>query len=252
MPKRDAIPARTVLISSRIDELGSSRRAAFRAVHDEGWIPLLYEMEPDEWMAAKRRPTRKEEHDAGKAAKRANERLTMNNLLYTADHFIGVYGTSLGDPSAELSGLRPLEYEILRFLFTHKKGETEKSVANYFLRDSSPDGVARNRERLHEALSETCKKSSEYHAVFRDRMALFLKQPPSDVPASSLMYSTIHKLRGSASGKNVQFFRSCSGNVASVAVVYWRPSSHLYLKIRRQIQDGSGSTTFRSQPARKA
>jgi hypothetical protein len=67
-------------------------------------------------------------------------------------------------------------------------------------------------------------------------MALFLKEPPSDVPTSSLMYSTIHRLRRSASSKNIHFFTSRIAEFESGAVVYWRPSSHLYVKIRRQIQ----------------
>jgi hypothetical protein len=240
MPSPHKVAPRTVLISSRLDELGASRRAAFRAVHDEEWNPLLYEIEPHEWLAAQRRASRKEERrDQRSTIKDINERLTMNSLVNTADHFIGIYGTSLGDPSPQLNGLRPLEYEILRFLFGHlfrKSGLSDELLADVFSQSATPEGIHKARRRLQEALASICDKSTTYHEVFRDRMALFLKEPPSDVPTSSLMYSTIHRLRRSASSKNIHFFTSRIAEFESGAVVHWRPSSHLYVKIRRQIQ----------------
>ena len=230
---------RTVLISSRMDELGSSRRAAFRAVHDEGWIPLLYEIEPDEWLAAQRRTSNKEEDpDQESQRKSVNERLTIKNLLQPADHFIGIYGTSLGDPSAQFNGLRPLEYEILYFLMAHvlrRQGQKLDSLADIFRQSTTPEGFRAARTRLRDALVGIRKNSSDYHKVFCERMALFLKEHPSDVPASSLMYSTLHRLYRSSSRSRVKFFKSGITTLPT-GVVYWRPSSQLYLKIRLQIQ----------------
>lgn len=233
------IQTRTVLISSRIDELGSSRRAAFRAVHDEGWIPLLYEIEPDEWLAAQRRAFRREDRRIQEpTSKEVNERLTMNSLLNQADHFIGIYGTSLGDPSAGLNGLRPLEYEVVRFLTAHvlrKSGKRHDSMEDVFRKSATPEGFHAARENLRRVLA-ACKEPGPYREIFRDRMALFLKEPPGDVPASSLMYSTIYRLQRFASDKEVDVFRSRFATLESGAVVYQRPSSHLYLKIRLQIR----------------
>lgn len=222
-----------------MDELGSSRRAAFRAVHDEGWIPLLYEIEPDEWLAAQRRTSNKEEDpDQETQRKSVNERLTIKNLLQPADHFIGIYGTSLGDPTAQFNGLRPLEYEILYFLIAHvlrRQGKDLDALADIFRQSTSPEGFRAARNRLRDALVGIRRKSSDSHKVFCERMALFLKEPPSDVPASSLMYSTLHRLYRSSSRSRVKFFKSGITTLPT-GVVYWRPSSQLYLKIRLQIQ----------------
>jgi hypothetical protein len=228
-----------VIISSRLDELGSSRRAAFRAVHDEAWNPLLYETEPGEWLAAERRLPNKKEH-ARREAKRqsANTELTINALL-KADYFIGIYGTSLGDPSPQFCGLRPLEYEFLRFLMTHVWREQHRSVdtlEQIFQPSDSPDDIDKARGELEKALEEVKIRSSLYYKVFWERMVLFLKQSRSDVPASSLMYSTILRLHRSVCRSRVKFFRSGVTRSNTDVVVYWRPSSHLYLNIRSQIQ----------------
>lgn len=250
MPNRSSTDDRTVLISSRIDELGSSRRAAFRAVHDKGWIPLLYEIDPAEWLAAQGRGSEAARLTQQAYEKECNERLITNSILNAADYFIGIYGTSLGDPSTHLGGLRPLEYEILRFLDIHMARETGEKLdwLEVIYRPSCSPGVwAALRKRLSDALTNIGDPLSPYHKVFRERMALFLKEPPSDVPASSLMYSTIFRLHAVTSGESkkrkesqksegIVFFRSRKYQLSGGAVVYFRPSSHLYLKIRLQIQ----------------
>jgi hypothetical protein len=222
-----------------MDELGSSRRAAFRAVHDEAWNPLLYETEPDEWLAAERRIPNKKEHARREAQRKSvNEELTINALL-RADYFIGIYGTSLGDPSARFCGLRPLEYEFLRFLMTHVWREAHRSLetlAQIFQPSDSPDDIDKARGELRYALGKVTDRSSRYYKVFCERMVLFLKESHSDVPASSLMYSTILRLYRSVSRSHVKLFKSGVTRSDQEVVVYWRPSSHLYLNIRSQIQ----------------
>lgn len=240
MPTPDKVEPRTVLISSRIDELGSSRRAAFRAVHDEGWIPLLYETEPLAWLAAQRHARRKGQQPVQHVMQDNEiERLTMNSLLNTADHFIGIYGTSLGEPSPQLSGLRPIEYEFVRFLVGHVLGNenaNEERLADMFRSNPSPAGFRAARDKLRRAVRSIYDESSDYHKVFRKRMALYLKKPPSDVSPPSSMYAIINKLRRAVPGEQICFFTSEFEQVASGAVVYCRPSSHLYVKIRLQIQ----------------
>jgi hypothetical protein len=116
----------------------------------------------------------------------------MNSLLNTADHFIGIYGTSLGEPSPQLSGLRPIEYEFVRFLVGHVLGNenaSEERLADMFRSNPSPAGFRAARDKLRRAVRSIYDESSDYHKVFRERMALYLKKPPSDVSPPSSMYA---------------------------------------------------------------
>jgi hypothetical protein len=240
MPDSREAP-RTVLISSRMDELGSSRRAAFRAVHDEGWIPLLYEVEPDELIATHRSASSEESRNLQEShVQRLNERLSMDGVLDKAEHFIGVYGTSLGDPSPQLCGLRPLEYEFLRFLDTHasrRAREKGASLRRLFSMGSSPDNCHTARTELKHAFEQIRKNSSPHHAVFQQRVAMFLKRNYGDVPASSLMYHTILSLNEGVSKGPVRFFSPKPQRLPHGETVYRRPSSDLYMQIRLQIRE---------------
>lgn len=83
-----------------------------------------------------------------------NERLTMNSLLNTADHFIGIYGTSLGEPSPQLNGLRPIEYEFVRFLVGHvlrSQNASDEWLADTFRSNPSSAGFRAAREKLRRA-----------------------------------------------------------------------------------------------------
>jgi hypothetical protein len=228
----------TVLISSRIDELGAARRAAFRAVHDEGWIPLLYEVEPDQWLInLLYAPSHESLAFQRTNRARINERLSIDNLLHKADRFIGVYGTSLGDPSPQLGGLRPLEYEFVRFLSKHvsaKQGVPDP--LEHLFHGASASSCEEVRSVLVSALAELCNESSPHHAVFLERMAIFLKRNQGDVPASSLMYHTIHKLQRALPHTVVGFFMPRAIEVSERRTVYRRPSSHLYIRIRERIR----------------
>jgi hypothetical protein len=237
---------RTVLISSRIDELGSARRAAFRAVHDAGWIPLLYEVEPYEWLAAHLPASPGQSRILQEShVQRLNERLSMDALLEKAEHFIGIYGTSLGDPSPQLCGLRPLEYELLRFLYTHAF-PGDDSLRWLFSVGSSPETCQKARLELRRALADVSKEGTKYHTVFNERVALFLKIPAGDVPASSQLYETIFNLSHKKSAGPVHLFKSKLMPLPNGGTVYWRPSSRLYLKIRTQIRHWSTNVSAES------
>lgn len=230
---------RTVLISSRIDELGSTRRAAFRAVHDSGWIPLLYEVEPYEWLAAHIPPSSAQSRILQLShVQRLNERLSMDGLLEKADHFIGIYGTSLGDQSPQLCGLRPLEYELLRFLHTHAFPHDD-SLSSLFSVGSSPETCQKARLALRRALSQIRKKGTAYYKVFRKRVTLFLKIHAGDVPTSSQLYETILRHSPKKSAGPVRLFKSEPVQLPNGDTVYWRSSSRLYLKIRSRIREWS-------------
>jgi hypothetical protein len=229
----------TVLISSRVDELGAARRAAFRAVHDAGWIPLLYEVEPDQWLTTLLAAPSDEDRNVLKANRaRINECVSIDSLLYKAEHFIGVYGTSLGDPSPQLGGLRPLEYEFLRFLEMHvaRKEGVPDPLKHMFPVASSPSNCQDARDSLILALRKLCDPSTIHYAVFVERMAVFLKRHYGDMPASSLMYNTIHKLQSTLPHTLVGGFMATPIELPGGQTVYRRPSSDLYLKIRDRVR----------------
>lgn len=226
----------TVLISSRTGELGSSRRAAFRAVHDQRWVPLLYETEPSEFLITDRARSRTRSNIRSEKEMR-NARRAMEKLLENADYFVGIYGTSLGDPMPVLSNLRPLEFEFLYFLMSKASpGKKPKLPISTNLRTCyhariKLEGILR---RLGDK-SDKSAKSKKYRRIFQERMAMFLKMNRSDDPTSSLMYSTLLKISPIVKGGAVQRFTSSVDRPKDGYQLYRRPSSHLYKLVRDKI-----------------
>lgn len=134
---------KTVFISSRIEELGGSRRAAFDAVLESGLIPLVFEQFPDRRYDE---GTLSSAHPAPAKSGLANFRQRVNDrryeqrahiddLLSFADLFIGIYADSMGSRDSFLNGLRPIEYEFVRFmLLASNEGNQQFRIDDYFPR----------------------------------------------------------------------------------------------------------------------
>jgi hypothetical protein len=109
----------TVFISSRMDETGTSRKAAFEAVVESGFVPLMFEAMPAlSLQVDSDQIVKVSSGDARKRlrARRREERLEIDKLIRSADCFIGIYANSMGDPEPTLCGQPPIVYELLRFL----------------------------------------------------------------------------------------------------------------------------------------
>jgi len=88
------VPLSSVFISSRMEELAFERRSVFDALYLSGLTPLAFETEP-----------------IGES-----EKLMIDNLVDTADLFVGIYHETIGARQNQLSGFEPIVYELYRFL----------------------------------------------------------------------------------------------------------------------------------------
>jgi hypothetical protein len=116
------------MVSSRFEELGSSRRAAFDALLDAGCIPIMYEGIPLDEVSEDPKHYPGDAYVSAITDPSLRERMRIDELLEMSDAFVGIYADSVGDIQPHLSHLRPIEYELLSFcarLFRTKRAMRE-------------------------------------------------------------------------------------------------------------------------------
>lgn len=158
---RDPIEARTVFISSRMDELAIERRSAFAAVYEAGFTPILFEMEPQK-----------------------SEREKIDALVDRADLFLGIFYSTIGKSEKDLLYLCPIEYELFRFLTRFDICDEPES---WRLTDADRKEISARMEKpayledLQKRLrSECARREGSLYDVLRDRIRLFLRKHDPD------------------------------------------------------------------------
>jgi len=204
MPALDTLNmslTRTVFISSRIDELASSRRAVYRAVHDGGWIPLLYEAESDDFVIAGR-PLDDDQSEEEREAHMGpfNWKRGVDRLIDRSDHFIGVYADSMGERKRYFLGLAAIEYELLRFVVRHanrtdlRRFDDDGSIGNCHWARDEVGNLLRIMAQLGGQSGSPVNDAHGYGAVVKNRVAFFTKRYSGDKPISSVLAHAMSQL----------------------------------------------------------
>lgn len=76
-----------------MNELQAERIVTYRACFEEGIIPLMFETEPIE-----------------------DVKFSIDNMLQSADCFLGIYFHTVGSPQYSLEEMTPIEYELAKFI----------------------------------------------------------------------------------------------------------------------------------------
>lgn len=233
----------TVFVSSRFDELGSSRCAAFRAINDNGCAPNFFEAEDYRAKTTARSTTTE------LASQRERDKALIDRLVDSAECFVGIYAFSLGTRHPQYGNLSPIEYEFLRFVLGRISREKRDAVLG------GPSGqqtrVIDARPALAwtlalccrrtpdlgepcEALSDWVKGSTWKPTIAKraqaalQRTLLLLKESSGDRP---IMYS----LATMACLINMERYSSRDSKLNLPVPVYHTPFRELYSKISKAV-----------------
>lgn len=201
------IPVKNLFISSRMS-LQRERDAAYHAVFDSGYTPLMFEREPND----------------------VNSKRMMEVMLDASDVFVGIYEGDIGIASPNLYGHTPMEYEFWRFLTTkwlRKGNQALDSRSVHSIERWLEQGFKRLRA---DYIKQCLEEEGELFAIVESRVRFYRPHKLAMDRADAEFLRFLPK----------SCWREYGATTANSRPPFWRAYHDIYAIVSQRIRDAEG------------